>query len=129
MLEKKADALLSEYVRRQNANAQGLIHCYTCCGIGLWKDHDAGHYHKRHIRQLRYDLRNVKPQCTRCNRYLDGNQSSFALNLTRQYGPYILEELEVIRNQPPMSSMQLRDLYETTIEKYTKLLKELNDEQ
>lgn len=42
---------------------------------------DAGHYiHNK----LDYDHRNLKPQCSRCNRFLHGNLGIYGERLTRE---------------------------------------------
>ena len=52
----------------------------------------AGHYVKRVRKSLKFDERNVKPQCPRCNMFLDGNQDAFAEHLELDYGHGILQE-------------------------------------
>ena len=111
--------LVSEYVRR---SAQGK--CYTCGTIKHWKEMDAGHFIDKSIcgTELYFDLRNVKCQCTKCNRYLSGAKDVYAQKLVQEYGSQILDTLfgikQVIRKWND-------DQYIGTIEFYKRRLKEL----
>ena len=91
--KQKLDKLFSTYIRKKAANHQGLIRCYTCNRLEYWRDVDAGHFVTRQHLSLRWDERNVKPQCKKCNRFQSGVSDEFALHLVRNYGVGILEEL------------------------------------
>jgi len=88
----------SKYIRLNSANSQGAVQCYTCGVYKHWKDVDAGHYIKRECHATKFDERNVKPQCKKCNRFMGGNQDEFAIHLIKDYGPGILEELHQLKN-------------------------------
>lgn len=72
------DDVVSKYVRIKNANAEGIITCFTCAKTGDWTTFDCGHYISRSFMKLRWDLRNLNPQCVSCNRHLDGNLDAYA---------------------------------------------------
>lgn len=121
-----ADKVFSEYIRKSYSDKHsGFVTCITCNKTGNIKDMHNGHYHKRSCFHLRYDERNAHPQCPRCNLWLNGNQASYALFLTRTYGENILEILEVLKNQKEMTSAQKRELCEGIIETYTQKVKDL----
>lgn len=120
--EKKLDRLFSKWVRKSNANHQGLIRCYTCGVYKMWDDCDAGHYVNRNHKGTRWDERNVKPQCKKCNRFESGKSDEFALKLIKEYGHEILEEL----NRHKWTPFMIDDLQVIgMIENYKQKLKEL----
>ena len=90
-LEKKLDREISEYVRR---TSNGYCTCYTCGAIQPKESTDCGHYIVRAYRGTRYDLRNLRPQCKRCNWTLEGNHQVFRKRLVEEYGEKIVEDME-----------------------------------
>lgn len=84
-LIKELDRVFSIYIRKRDKGR-----CFTCGG----KATDAGHYKRRGIMSLRWDKRNVNAQCRRCNHFESGKLDVYAVQLTRKYGWWILEELE-----------------------------------
>lgn len=75
--------LMSEWIRRKDANSNGFNYCYTCGTRRHYKELQAGHF--KHDR-LDLDERNLKPQCPRCNRFLSGALDVYAEKLIRDYG-------------------------------------------
>lgn len=92
-LEKKLDRVFSEYIRRRDCDEGGTTQCVTCGKYEYWKDLDAGHFVKRQHRAVRWDERNVHPQCTRCNHFMSGRQDDMALYIVRLYGKETLQQL------------------------------------
>jgi hypothetical protein len=94
-VKAKLDRVFSEYIRRRAArvNPNGYIACCSCGQVCHWKDMDAGHFVNRRHNAVRYDERNVHPQCRRCNRYDEGNPAGYALFLISKYRPGVLEDL------------------------------------
>lgn len=82
-LHKIAWTLQSQWIRRKDANLDGFVECYTCRAIKHYKEMDAGHF--KHDR-LDFDDRNLKPQCTTCNKYWSGKLDVYAENLIRDFG-------------------------------------------
>lgn len=93
-LKRKLDDLFSLFVRLRD---KGI--CYTCGIQKDPKDMDAGHYIKRQHNSLRFDERNVHAQCKKCNRFMGGNMSEYAVRLQRDYGQGILEEFSAKKQQ------------------------------
>ena len=96
-LEKLLDAEISFQVRASAAvelGCHGLIPCYTCGAMRHWKEMDAGHYIGRSNRGTRFDLRNIRPQCTRCNAYEEGQHWKFRQALVAELGAKEVESLE-----------------------------------
>lgn len=68
--------------------------CYTCGREVPFKKMHAGHFiEKIGHANIYFELRGLKGQCFFCNRKLHGNKAIFALNLIKEYGESILEEL------------------------------------
>jgi len=82
-LHKKAWKLMSEWIRRKDANLDGYNECYTCGHIKHYKEMNAGHF--KHDR-LDFDLRNLKCQCVNCNQHNSGRLDVYAEHLIRDYG-------------------------------------------
>ena len=116
-LRRLAWKLESEYVRRSGADRKGYNFCFTCGKKDHWKNLDCGHY--IHRNNLNYDLVNLKPQCTRCNRFLHGNLGVYAERLIAEYGEEAIRNLRCRGNEnKKFTIFELKEL----IEKYTELL-------
>lgn len=90
-LHKKAWKLWSQYVRSKGADFNGFVACYTCGRRHHWKEMDAGHFiHGR----LDFDERQIRAQCTYCNRYLHGNLGEYALKLVAEIGQEGVKKLK-----------------------------------
>jgi hypothetical protein len=94
------DRAFSEYVRLSYAGPNGIVRCFTCPTTGHWKAFDAGHFVDRRHMRLRWDRRNVRPQCPACNRYNDGHHERFARALDSQLGEGTADILERTARQP-----------------------------
>lgn len=119
-LHKKAWKLISEYVRRQGEDDEGLVFCFTCGKKDHWKNMDCGHY--IHKNCLDYDLLNLKTQCTFCNRYKHGNSGVYAERLIAEYGEQAVQELRVRSQQVKKFSVgELEELILTYKQKLNNL--------
>lgn len=98
-LEKKLDKVFSEYIRKRDCDEGGTTQCVTCGAYKYWKDIDAGHFVKRQYRSLRWDERNVHPQCTRCNHFMSGRQDDMAAYIIRLYGDETFREIMSLKYQ------------------------------
>ncbi len=91
-LIKRLDRIFSMYIRLKYSTG-GMVRCYTC---GRWypiEQMTVGHFIKRQFSGVRYDERNVKPQCRRCNYFLQGNDVEFERRLKQEYGDHIIDLL------------------------------------
>ena len=121
--KKKLDTIFSEFIRRRNADIDGYTSCYTCGVRKHYKELQCGHFVPRQYIALRYDETNCQTQCYACNMLYNGQPSSFASNLRRDYGNKIIEKLEsrrkdIVKNFP----------YELKIEYYKEKIKQLDNE-
>lgn len=87
--------LMSEWVRRKDADEFGLVTCFTCSERLHWKQMDCGHHFHR---RLDLDPRNLRPQETRCNRFLHGNLGVYAKRLIEENGLEWYQKLELDAN-------------------------------
>jgi len=115
-LEKNVWKKFSLHIRLKYADQNGYVSCYTCGENKHYKEMQAGHYIKRSRKMLKFDERNVRPQCQRCNLFLDGNQDAFAVRLEQEYGYGILQELDKVKWQEKRFTrkelLDLSDKYE-----------------
>jgi len=90
-LTKKLDTIFSEYIRRKDADKNGLVQCFTCGVIKYWKGEgiQCGHFISRSKKAIRWDENNAKPQCYSCNCGRYGEQFIFGQKL----GSTITDEL------------------------------------
>jgi hypothetical protein len=96
-LEKLLDAEISFFVRANPALHSahpGFVRCYTCGIWYHWKALDCGHFIPRHHQGTRFDLRNLRPQCTKCNCYHEGEHWQYRINLVAEIGEDEVEGLE-----------------------------------
>lgn len=120
-LIKKLDAIFSEYIRRKHADKNGIVKCYTCNKKAYWKGEGMqnGHFISRKSRILRWDERNCRSQCYSCNCHFYGRQYVFALNLNKEYGYNIAEELLIeskkIIKQSDQDLLDLIDKYKEKV--------------
>ena len=82
-LFKKCWKLMSEWVRRKDADWKGNVKCFTCGVVKHWKEMHAGHFiHDK----LDFDERNLKPQDCSCNTYNGGELGIYAEKLIEENG-------------------------------------------
>ena len=93
-LIKELDSVYSKYIRQKDADDNGQVKCYTCDKVKHWKSIDCGHYISRRHLSSRFYEKNTKPQCKGCNIFKEGNKPVFALQLIKEYGKDVLEELD-----------------------------------
>ena len=99
---KSISALIQEsrtpfqkWIRFRDAN-DGCI----SCGSTTADIYHAGHYFKAETyRGLIFDEMNVNKQCSKCNIYLNGNESAYREGLVRKYGEEAVKALEERANE------------------------------
>lgn len=118
-LHKIAWTLQSQWIRRKDANLDGYNCCYTCDCIKHYKELDAGHF--KHDR-LDFDDRNLKPQCTTCNKYYSGRLDIYAERLIINYGlDWFNELVKDAWSHPGYSSEDLKKIIIDLKEKLSQL--------
>jgi hypothetical protein len=85
----------------------------TCGKAMPWEEAHAGHFIRRGHHAVRWDERNVHPQCVHCNTYLDGNEGAYAVFILDTYGREVLDELLAAKRLTKKWTMaELRELVE-----------------
>jgi hypothetical protein len=98
-LQKRLDALFSQFVRYSAADIDGNAPCYTCKHIYPVKKLHNGHYVLRGYKATRWDLDNCRPQCGVCNLWRKGEPVVFRENLVKELGEKRVLELEARRHE------------------------------
>ena len=118
-LVKKLDVVFSQYIRLSNADNNGFCTCVTCKNRFHWKEIQAGHFMSRKHYSIRWDERNVKPQCVACNVYRSGEQYKFSQYL----GNNLAEDLQKKSNLiTKFTSDELQDMIDSYTAKVKKFL-------
>lgn len=120
-LKDKLWELCKQIIRRRYGNS-----CYTCPKTGLEKSN----WHTGHFIPsasggaiLRYDLRNLRPQCYHCNINHSGNGAFFYRRLVEDEGQEYVDKLFQDKNIIVKADAMF---YNSLIEKYEKILEEIN---
>ena len=101
--------MFSRAYRQSKANAFGYCVCYTCGHIDHWKKFDTGHFIDRRYDSVKYNLLNVKPQCVRCNRLLDGNLQVYRKNIMLDYDVSVVDFLNWAKNNvTPLNKKEVK---------------------
>lgn len=94
--------------------------CYTCGATNLkMGDWQTGHmWAKASLGAfMKYDLRILRPQCAKCNRWMDGMGADFYKRMLRENGAEYMEQLERDRQV----SVKAYDHYVKILEEYKNL--------
>lgn len=111
-LVAKLDRVFSRYVRNRYAES-GWCDCITCGKRHPVEDMHAGHFVRRRHMAVRWDEKNVHPQCVYCNKFLDGNEGEYARFILDKYGRETLDELLAAKNKIRKWTVgELRELIE-----------------
>jgi hypothetical protein len=78
--------IVSQYIRRRDADEFGMCKCITCGARKHWKDMQAGHWLSRSLLAVKFLEQNINAQCYRCNIHLSGLQDQHGLAIDRKYG-------------------------------------------
>lgn len=119
----KAKDKLWELCKQITRSTYGNI-CYTCGRSGLeGSNWQTGHFitNSTCSAELRYDLKNLRPQCGSCNIWKSGNWVTFEENLIRDHGQEYVDELKR-RNQKTKGLKYDLQWYEQKISEYQQLL-------
>jgi hypothetical protein len=112
--------LCKQIIRKKYGNT-----CYTCKKEGLeGSNWHTGHFIARSVcgNYLYFDLRNLRPQCYRCNISLVGNGAVFYSLLRSELGQEYVDGIFADKNRPERLN---KSFLEEKIEEYTKILQEL----
>lgn len=98
-LKKDLWKLTSQYVRLSHSDSNGYVKCVTCGIIKHYKEMQAGHFiPQAQGNAVKFDLRNIHPQCYRCNINLGGNGPEYYPFMLNTYGQEVVDELRFKSN-------------------------------
>lgn len=113
-LVKELDVVFSQYIRLSNSK-NGFCQCVTCGRSYEWKKIQAGHFMSRQHYSVRWDERNVKPQCYGCNVMQQGRQFEYS----RYLGEDLANELYMLSKQVVKFTegdlLELTDVYKNKL--------------
>lgn len=94
----------------------GIYRCYTCDNPIEGSNRQLGHFIAKSIcgSYLKYDLRNLRWQCYRCNINLSGNGAVFYDRLRNELGQEYIDELF----KDKQKTIKAHDYYLELLEKY-----------
>jgi len=96
---KKLDKVFSEYIRRRDADMDGMVKCCTCNTKKHWKKMDAGHWIRRSKSLItKYHEKNCHAQCIPCNQFREGNPEKYDRFIINKYGVEVFDELIELSN-------------------------------
>lgn len=105
------DKWFSLYIRLRDSDANGYGRCISCGKLVHYKDADCGHFINRQHMNTRYDERNCNLQCTKCNRFDEGNNVGYMQGLVKKYGEGIIEGLHLKKHlYKKFSDFELKEL-------------------
>lgn len=125
-LVKKLDRELSFFVRLSAADNGGIVMCVTCGSLHFWKDITLGHYISRSHHSTRWDLRNMAPQCVRCNSYHGGEQYKMRAYLVETHGE---EEVKALEKKADQTKTETADSLRKQVIEYRAEVKRLKTEK
>lgn len=100
--KKKCWKACSEYVRRRDADEDGMIRCCTCGVRKHWKEVDAGHFLDGRGNAILFDIRGIHPQCKPCNgrlknRRVDNVDLAYLDFMRYRYDEKVISDLQKLR--------------------------------
>ena len=122
--KNKIDKVFHEYIRRRDAdNNTGNCDCISCGKTIHFSESDAGHFISRKYLITRYDERNVKAQCRKCNRFEYGRQYEYSIALGQELSQ---ELLQTSRSMVKYTDADWQEIYEEFNDKLNKIKKKQN---
>lgn len=121
-LIKKADDVVSLFVRLNAADDNGTVRCISCNEKFFWKDVDCAHFKDRDNMATRYYLPNLAPGCQDCNRF---NHYEHIAAWEKKLTPEMQIHLNFIaHSMQKYTRPELLELIETYTEKVKQLKKQ-----
>ena len=125
-LEKKAWTACSKYVRTlyclKTTKTPDTGRCFTCGAFLPIQDLDCGHFIKSTNKDIKFHLDNLRPQCTRCNRFLGGNEGEYAIRLINEIGK---ERVDYLFSRKGLVKARGRQDFLDLEQEFKNMLKEL----
>lgn len=98
-LKKKAWSLLSQAIRLEGRDCEGLVTCCSCERRLPWKEIQAGHFIDGRFNSILFDERGIHPQCGVCNVIYNGRKEEYFVFMELKYGRELIDQLRRQRNE------------------------------
>ena len=92
-LKKALWQIFSLWKRLKASDLSGKAECFTCGREYHYKVLDCGHFMPRAFSETFFNEFNNHPQCTDCNKNLEGNREVYRVKIRDLYGQQKLDEL------------------------------------
>ncbi|MBC96396.1 MAG: hypothetical protein CME63_01495 [Halobacteriovoraceae bacterium] len=122
-LKTKAWKLLSEIIRREAADENGICECVTCHKREHWKRMQAGHFVPGRTNSILFEEIGIHVQCVKCNVMLSGNLIPYYEFMEEKYGRHVIAHLKELRGQTRKISVPE---YQAMIEEYKERIATIN---
>lgn len=117
--------IVSEYIRKRDADENGMVKCISCPSIKHWSEMQAGHFVASSVSlAIRFNEKNIHAQCAPCNCYDTRSIHRYTIAMRQKYGPDIVEELDALRRKGEGTKYYKGD-YEELIQVFTQKLESL----
>lgn len=94
-LRNKLDRVFSEFIRRRDADSNGMGRCFTC---NRWALLECSHFIPRQHTSVRWNELNAAGACSYCNRWGHGEQALFLIALEKKYGRPTVDALMELKH-------------------------------
>ena len=122
--KNKIDKVFHEYIRRRDAdNNTGNCSCVSCGKTIHFSESDARQFLSRKYLITRYDERNVKAQCRKCNRFEYGRQYEYSIALGQELSQ---ELLQTSRSMVKYTDADWQEIFEEFNDKLNEIKKKQN---
>lgn len=115
-------------IRLRDTDENGYGKCISCGKIIYWKDGDCGHGVNRRHWGTRYNEKNNNLQCRADNRFAEGQQANYAINVNKKFGPDTWDLLQASKNGKKYTGVEMYWLNEQVKERIKELMKTKNFE-
>ncbi len=99
--KKKLWKLISLFIRRRDADENGMVKCCSCDRWLHWKQGDAGHFIDGRHNAIVYDIRQIHFQCKPCNGGFSNQKynkeevkANYEVFMVKRYGQEVVDELK-----------------------------------
>lgn len=121
-LEKKADLLYSQALKKSKADHRGMVTCILCGKEMPWEESECSHYIPRGNKRTRFHPSNTHINCHDCNIRHNDNQEPFRKWMLANTFPGGVSFLRKLSREY-ISSLDYRILLDETIKQSKLILK------